>query len=127
MVKFVNKTLNPRWAHTDYDYGKYLNQFVFRMDEAQSILVLGCTPPAVRYFGVNPYMFSRNENEIEGGWVNVFGSLGDSLNPDRIIVQDDGTNGVFNKHFSAIFVNEAQTAQNLNALLKNDKVLNQIL
>ena len=76
----------------------------YYLDESEAIAIVGQTPPAARYFGFTPYLFSRVDDN--GARVSVFASLTDSLNPVTI---QAGDSGPFDSPLAIVYASDADT------------------
>jgi len=68
------------------------------MDDTDALVLIMEAPPPMRYFGVTPYIYTRcyeslPTNPGEAGKVQVFASLGDSVNLTNIATTGSATRG----------------------------------
>ena len=57
------------------EYGANPNLATLQLDEDEAIVVIFRTPPEMRYYSFNQYLYQRPDSSVE-----IFGSLGESLN-----------------------------------------------
>lgn len=78
----------------------------WRSEPGEAVVVVGRTPPPARYFGFTPYVFGRES--ASGNKVNIFASLGDTLNNANIAVAADG---VFDAEVAIVVSSDADTSE----------------
>ncbi|NVB40079.1 hypothetical protein G6O69_19695 [Pseudenhygromyxa sp. WMMC2535] len=81
------------------------------------VVIHGQTPPAARYFGFTPYLFSRVDGE--GERISVFASLGDTLN---LVNAGTGPGGPFSAEIAVIAGSDADAVAAARGALEAEGV-----
>ena len=83
-----------------------------RVREDEALVLVGRTPPSVRYFGFTPYLFDR---DYAGARRVPFASLGETLNHEAIGVE--GGADVYDRPFAIVATGNATTEARVRAAL----------
>ena len=94
-----NASLNPPMP---------LPNLMWRLDQSEAIVVLGCTPPVAEYFGFTGYVAHTFNGSA---WITPFGSLGDTLDNNRIQVfgSAPAASGKFSTNQVLVFTGDQNT------------------
>ncbi len=96
------------------------------LDENEALLIRGRLPPSAAYLGLTPYLFSRPDESGHG--VNVFASLGDSLNHVNLSTQGAT---VFDADVAIIMTSDSDTLAAARESLETDgfapEAINEVL
>lgn len=84
----------------------------FRMRQDEAVVLVGRTPPDVRYFGFTPYLLER---DYDGTRRVPFASLGETLNPETIRVE--GGPEVYDRPFALVMTGNATTEARVRSAL----------
>lgn len=91
---FMQIPYNPEQPPLPYTLPEIGVNVSYRLLDSEAILLVGCTPPEARYFGFTPYVTWHYRPSFPGTemdkWVNVFGSLSDTVNQATIQTFPDG-------------------------------------
>ena len=93
-----------------------LPNLYWRLDSTEAIVVMGCTPPLAEYFGFTGYVVNTY-NPVKNAWTQPFGSLGDTLNMQRLAVFGDGASSVYHANQVYVFTADATTFASIQATL----------
>jgi len=120
ILRDTDNATNPKYD-TDHSFGDYVDSAVMRVNQGDTIVILGCTPPEMRYFSITPYLFQRNDNEVPGDWRNLFGSIADSVNQMRMAAGPNNDGTVFNsQRFTVLLSTDTQASKVVEEVFKKN-------
>jgi hypothetical protein len=112
---FADEPVYHHFRHPNETKGRQRDH-QWRLAPHEALVLVGCTPPPMMYFGFAPLLASRHSsngrlrrlgalgatNET-GEWEVVAGSIGDALNLQNIaLFNDSGSGGPFNTPFTLV-------------------------
>jgi hypothetical protein len=77
----------------------------WRIAPEEALVLVGCTPPGMRYFGFAPILTGRHTShnggsEVDAKWEVIAGSVGDAMNSKNILLHEG--DGPFSSPFSLV-------------------------
>ena len=84
----------------------------YYMNTKDALVIVGTTPPAAKYFGFTPYIYTRTDDA--GDRIAIFASTSDTLNHLNISVENESP---FNAPFAIVLSSDAQTMSKAHSAL----------